>query len=146
MFEHMSPSEWLMYISEWNVEGGQSISNIRVTTKVAVNALLHSDSKVVGYGTAIMYNLATKTVKTVIFDDVAPELAMAVLQFLNNRPEEELLWRAMTALCRFSYASTEVPSLIKMIGPEPSNFKGVSERIDSIIEELDAKLSRVRLF
>ena len=57
-------------------------------------------TQVMSYGTAIMYNLATKTVKTVIFDDVAPELAMAVLQFLNSRPGEELLWRAMTAVCR----------------------------------------------
>ena len=47
---------------------------------------------------------------------------------------------------RFSYASAEVPSLIKMIGPEPSTFKGASERVDIIIEELEAKLSRVRLF
>ena len=47
---------------------------------------------------------------------------------------------------RFCYSSTEVPALIKMIGPEPAVFKGVSERIDNVIEEIDAKLSRVRLF
>ncbi|KAK7077715.1 Desumoylating isopeptidase 1, partial [Halocaridina rubra] len=145
MFEHLSPSEWLLYISEWQ-EGGQQASNIRVTTKVAVNALLHSNPKVQNYGTALMYNLGTKEVKTVVFDDVAPELAMAILQFFNSHPEEELLWRTMTALCRFCYSSTEVPALIKMIGPEPSVFKGVSERIDAVIEEIDAKLSRVRLF
>lgn len=52
------------------------------------------------YGTAIMYNLGTKEVKTVVFDDVAPELAMAILQFFSTHPPEELLWRAMTALCR----------------------------------------------
>ena len=45
MFEHLSPSEWLLYISEW-AENNQQISNIRVTTKVAVNALLHSNPKV----------------------------------------------------------------------------------------------------
>lgn len=45
MFEHLSPSEWLLYISEWN-DGTQQASNIRVTTKVAVNALLHSDQRV----------------------------------------------------------------------------------------------------
>jgi hypothetical protein len=33
-----------------------------------------------------------------------------------------------------------------MIGPEPSMFKGISERVDSVIEEINAKLSRVRLF
>ncbi|XP_066959039.1 uncharacterized protein [Macrobrachium rosenbergii] len=145
MFEHLSPSEWLLYISEWQ-DGSQQASNIRVTTKVAVNALLHSNSKVQDYGTALMYNLGTKEVKTVVFDDVAPELAMAILQFFNSHPPEELLWRTMTALCRFCYSSTEVPALIKMIGPEPSVFKGVSERIDNVIEEIDAKLSRVRLF
>jgi len=146
MFEHPSPSEWLLYISEWAAEGQPSVSNIRVTTKVAVNALLHPDPKVSGYGTAIMYNLGAKEVKTVIFDDVAPELAMAILQYLNARPGEELLWRALTALCRFCYSSSEVPSLIKMIGPEPSSFKGASARIDSVIEEIEVKLARVRLF
>lgn len=45
MFEHLSPSEWLLYISEWN-DGTQQASNIRVTTKVAVNALLHSNQMV----------------------------------------------------------------------------------------------------
>ncbi|XP_068222290.1 uncharacterized protein [Palaemon carinicauda] len=102
--------------------------------------------KVQEYGTALMYNLGTKEVKTVVFDDVTPELPMAILQFFNSHPPEELLWRTMTALCRFCYSSTEVPALIKMIGPEPSVFKGVSERIDNVIEEIDAKLSRVRLF
>nr|XP_053640138.1 uncharacterized protein LOC128694183 [Cherax quadricarinatus] len=145
MFEHLSPSEWLLYISEWQ-DGGQQASNIRVTTKVAVNALLHSNAKVQEYGSAIMYNLGTKEVKTVVFDDVAPELAMAILQFFNNHPPEELLWRTLTALCRFCYSSTEVPALIKMIGPEPGTFKGASERVDAVIEEIDAKLSRVRLF
>ncbi|KAF2361386.1 PPPDE putative peptidase domain [Trinorchestia longiramus] len=142
MFEHVSPSEWLLYISEWTLEGSQPISNIRVTTKVAVNALLHSSDRVQNYGTALMYNLGTKEVKTVVFDDVAPELAMAILQYFNTKPKEELLWRTMTALCRFCYASNEVPSLIKMIGPEPSTFKGMSERIDSVIEEITVKLSR----
>ncbi|XP_018023448.1 pollen-specific leucine-rich repeat extensin-like protein 2 isoform X1 [Hyalella azteca] len=146
MFEHLSPSEWLLYISEWTQESSMPISNIRVTTKVAVNALLHPSERVQNYGTALMYNLGTKEVKTVVFDDVAPELAMAILQFFNTKPKEELLWRTITALCRFCYASNEVPSLIKMIGPEPSMFKGISERVDSVIDEINAKLSRVRLF
>lgn len=50
-----------------------------------------------------MYNLGTKEVKTVVFDDVAPELAMAILQYLNSHPPEELLWRTMTALCRLVF-------------------------------------------
>ncbi|XP_050694155.1 uncharacterized protein LOC126984470 isoform X3 [Eriocheir sinensis] len=145
MFEHVSPSEWLLYISEWQ-DGSQPTSNIRVTTKVAVNALLNANPKCQEYGSAIMYNLGTKEVKTVVFDDVAPELAMAILQFFNAHPPEELLWRAMAALCRFTYSSTEVPALIKMIGPEPNTFRGASERVDALIDEIDAKLSRVRLF
>merc|ERR1719347_1003372 len=143
MFEHLSPSEWLLYISEWQ-EQGQHTSNIRVTTKVAVNAILHNNAQIQEYGTALMYNLGTKEVKTVVFDDVAPELAMAILQYLNGQHTEELLWRGLTALCRFCYSSTEVPALIKMIGPLPGAFKGASERIDNVIEEIDAKLSRVR--
>lgn len=47
-----------------------------------------------------MYNLGTKEVKTVVFDDVAPELAMAILQYFNCSPPEEYVWRVMTALCR----------------------------------------------
>jgi desumoylating isopeptidase 1 len=39
LFETNSASEWLLYISEWT-SGSMDLSNIRVTTKVAVNALL----------------------------------------------------------------------------------------------------------
>jgi hypothetical protein len=39
MFENLSSSEWLMYISEWTYNNQQT-SNIRVTTKVAVHSLL----------------------------------------------------------------------------------------------------------
>ncbi|RXG73993.1 hypothetical protein Avbf_00409 [Armadillidium vulgare] len=145
MFEHLSPSEWLLYISEWQ-EGTQQISNIRVTTKIAVNALLHSNPRVQEYGTALMYNLGTKEVKTVVFDDVAPELAMAILQYLNSTPPEEYVWRVITALCRFCYASSEVPALIKMIGPDPNTFKGMSERVDNVLEEINGKVNRVRAF
>lgn len=34
LFENTSSSEWLLYISEWESEG-QTLSNIRVTTKVS---------------------------------------------------------------------------------------------------------------
>ena len=36
--------------------------------------------------------------------------------------------------------------LVKMIGPDPTAYRGVSERIDNIIEEISIKLSRVRAF
>ena len=47
-----------------------------------------------------MYNLGTKEVKTVVFDDVAPELAMAILQFFNNNPNEEHIFRTISALSK----------------------------------------------
>ncbi len=54
-----------MYISEWT-SGGMELSNIRVTTKVAVNALLGDTPALREYGTAIMHNLGTKEVKAVV--------------------------------------------------------------------------------
>merc|ERR1712228_361352 len=67
LFETASASEWLLYISEWDAPGGGlPLSNIRVTTKVAVNALLGDTPALVDYGSALMSNLATKEV----FDDV----------------------------------------------------------------------------
>uniref|UniRef100_A0A0A9YE96 PPPDE peptidase domain-containing protein 2 n=1 Tax=Lygus hesperus TaxID=30085 RepID=A0A0A9YE96_LYGHE len=62
LFENLGSSEWLLYISEWNYNNNQ-ISNIRVTTKVAVNAILSEDEDMRDRGTAILYNLATKEVK-----------------------------------------------------------------------------------
>lgn len=65
MFETNSASEWLLYISEWPGKG-MELSNIRVTTKVAVNALLGDTPTLQDYGSAIMHNLATKEVKAVV--------------------------------------------------------------------------------
>lgn len=100
LFENTSPSEWLLYISEWQY-GNMPTSNIRASTKVAVHCLLAKDSQLQDYGTAFIHNLAGKDVKTVVFDDVAVELAMAILQFFNNQPSEEHLFRSMKALARF---------------------------------------------
>ena len=53
--------------SEWDAPGGGlPLSNIRVTTKVAVNALLGDTPPLVEYGSALMANLATKEVKAVV--------------------------------------------------------------------------------
>lgn len=100
LFENTSPSEWLLYISEWTYNN-MATSNIRASTKLAVHCLLAKDSQLQEYGTAFIHNIATKDVKTVVFDDVAVELAMAVLQFLNGSPTEEHLFRCMKALARF---------------------------------------------
>lgn len=65
MFENLSSSEWLLYISEWQHQN-QSISNIRVTTKVAVHSLLSNSDDLQIRGAAIIHNLACKEVKTVV--------------------------------------------------------------------------------
>lgn len=65
MFENLSSSEWLLYISEWQHQN-QSISNIRVTTKVAVHSLLSNSFELQTRGAAIIHNLACKEVKTVV--------------------------------------------------------------------------------
>lgn len=76
-----------------------------------------------------------------VFDDVAVELTMALLQFFNSKPSEELLFRCMKALAKFTQISAqEVPQLIQMIGPDPKTFKGTSERVDQFIDQISAKL------
>lgn len=137
LFENLSSSEWLLYISEWEFLG-QTISNIRVTTKVAVNALLSQDATLRDRGSAIVHNLACKEV----FDDVAVELTMALLQFFSlDVRDEELLFRCFKALHRFCQISQQdVPQLIQMIGPPPSQFRGTSERVDTLIQEIERKL------
>ncbi|RZB39139.1 hypothetical protein BDFB_013174 [Asbolus verrucosus] len=66
---------------------------------------------------------------------------MAVLQYFNSKPSEEHLFRCMKALSKFvQISSQEVPQLIQMIGPDPKSFKGTSERIDALIEQIIIKL------
>ncbi|CAG9857779.1 unnamed protein product [Phyllotreta striolata] len=140
MFENLSSSEWLLYISEWTYNNRQT-SNIRVTTKVAVHSLLADSTVLRDRGTAIVHNLACKEVKTVVFDDVAVELTMALLQFFDSRPPEEQLFRGLKALARFVRVSAqEIPQLVRMIGPDPRSFAGTSARVDAVIEEMAPKL------
>ncbi|XP_075231872.1 uncharacterized protein LOC142330480 isoform X10 [Lycorma delicatula] len=155
LFENLSSSEWMLYISEWQF-CNQNISNIRVTTKVAVNSLLSDNADLKDRGSAIVHNLACKEKMhqnknlrrllpagsiSKVFDDVAVELTMAILQFFNSNPPEEQLFRCMKALARFcQISSQDVPQLIQMIGPEPANFKGRSERVDNYITEISKKL------
>ena len=65
LFESTSSSEWLLYISEWAYDR-QTLSNARVTTKVAVSALLSPHTQIQDKGTAIMHNLASKEVKSAV--------------------------------------------------------------------------------
>lgn len=146
LFETGSASEWLLYISEWEAPGGGlPLSNIRVTTKVAVSALLGDTPKLVDYGAALMSNLATKE-GSAAFDDVCSELAMAILQFFQGKPPEEQVFRCMGALSKFCSINREVPQLVKMIGPEPSKFNGLSARVDEILGPLNSRLASVPMF
>ncbi|XP_063980851.1 uncharacterized protein LOC135164431 isoform X2 [Diachasmimorpha longicaudata] len=155
MFENLSSSEWLLYISEWQ-HNNQGISNIRVTTKVSVHSLLSDCPDLQARGTAIIHNLACKEKMnknkalrqllpkgsaSKVFDDVAVELTMALLQYFNGNPPEEQLFACMKALARFTQISgQEVPQLIQMIGPEPNKFRGISQRIDDMIDQVNKKL------
>jgi len=142
LFEHNSSAEWCLYISEWGRDS-LGLSNIRVTTKVAVNALLGDTPTLVEYGSALMHNLGTREV----FDDVCSELAMAILQFFQGKPAEEHVFRCLKAMNKFcTIAHRDVPQLVKMIGPEPSKFAGMSARCDEFIDILSAKLARVPMF
>lgn len=69
-----------MYISEWTHNNNQ-LSNIRVTTKVAVNALLSDDVDMQDRGSAIIFNLATKEVKTVVCIQIISYLSFLELHW-----------------------------------------------------------------
>ncbi|CAH3908697.1 unnamed protein product [Pieris brassicae] len=140
LFENTSSSEWLLYISEWEFKG-VALSNIRVTTKVCVQCMLSDQTDLREFGTALLYNIASKEVKTVVFDEVCVELAMAALQLTQYEPAEEHLWRTLTALARLAQHSSEVPQLIAIVGPDPSSYRGRSPRID---EQIDIIMKKVK--
>lgn len=139
LFENDNASEWLLYISEWQYNT-QSISNIRASTKVAVHCLLSACPRLKELGTALVHNLACKEVKTVVFDDVAVEISMALLQFFNSEPSEEHLFRTMKALAKFVNVSPDVPQFIQMIGPHPKTLRGKSDRINELIDLISKKV------
>lgn len=114
LFENTSSSEWLLYISEWNYNNSPT-SNIRAATKLTVHCLLATCPTLQDLGTALIHNLACKEVKTVVFDDVAIELTMAILQYFNSKPNEEYLFRTMKALARFVTVSFFIEFLILRI-------------------------------
>lgn len=82
-----------------------------------------------------------------MFDDVCTELAMAILQFFQGKPPEEQVYRCMKAMHKFCTIShRDVPQLVKMIGPEPSKFSGLSPRVDEYVSLISAKLAKVPMF
>ena len=79
----------------------------------------------------------------------SPKMMCANFHFalLQGKPDEEKVWRCMKALLKFcTIGSREVPQLVKMIGPEPSKFSGLSKRVDELIEPIMAKLASVPMF
>ena len=72
---------------------------------------------------------------------------MAILQFFQGKPPEEQVFRCLKAMNKFcTIAHRDVPQLVKMIGPEPSKFAGMSARCDEYIDILSAQLARVPMF
>lgn len=65
---------------------------------------------------------------------------MALLQFFQQQPDEERLFRAMKALSKFVFVSPDIPQLVQMIGPNPKDFKGKSARIDEMIDIISKKV------
>lgn len=66
---------------------------------------------------------------------------MAVLQFFNSKPDEDKVFRCMKALAKFIEVSPQdVSQLIQMIGPQPDKFRGVSERVDTLVSSIMARL------
>jgi hypothetical protein len=132
-----SSYDWLTYISEWE-EDGRPCSNSRVIVRAAVNALLSQKPETRDRGCALVFNLA---LKKELFDDIATELAMAVMQFLQSPLSEELVFQSLTSLYRFMCISyNEVPALLKMLGPDVDAFKGLSPRVDTVVEEIQVKM------
>ncbi|KAF9416929.1 hypothetical protein HW555_005845 [Spodoptera exigua] len=132
LFENVSASEWLLYISEWD-HNGQPLSNIRATTKVAVHSCLSSEPELRDVGTALMYNIATKE---------RFQVGKALRDMLpSGARSKELLWRATRALARFAAHSHDVPQLVAMVGPDPAAFRGTSPRVD---EQIDLIMKRIK--
>jgi hypothetical protein len=54
------------------------------------------------------------------------------------------VFRTLKAMSKFcTIAHREVPQLIKMIGPEPSKFSKMSDRVDQLIEAVNFRLASV---
>ena len=84
---------------------------------------------------------------TQVFDDVCTELAMAIMEFFQGKPNEDQVFRCLKALNKFcTIAHREVPQLVKMIGPDPAKFSGMSPRVDELIGAINARLATVPMF
>lgn len=139
MCSNVSSYDWLLYISEWSEEGGQSCNNARSTVRAAVHGLLTDRPVAQERSAGLMFNLA---LKEQLFDDTAAELSTAILQYLHGDIKEEQAFHCLTALLRFlSISYNDVPALIQMLGPDLNKFSGLSERVGKLVDEIQQKLS-----
>lgn len=135
---NVSSYDWLLYISEWSEEGGQSCNNAKATVRAVVQGLLCDRPAAQERAAALMFNLSLKE----LFDDTATELSTAILQYLHGDVKEEQAFYCLTALLRFLQISyNDVPALVKMLGPDLQKFSGASERVKKLIDEINLKLS-----
>lgn len=135
---NVSTYDWLLYISEWSEEGGQSCNNARATVRAAVHGLLCDRPAGQERAAALMFNLALKE----LFDETSTELSTAILQHLHSDLKEIQAFYCLTALLRFLQISyNDVPALVKMLGPDMQKFSGMSERVTKVVEEIQLKLS-----
>lgn len=76
-----SSFDWLMYISEWFESNGSPSSNSRVTTRAAVQCLLNQKLPTLSrLGLELIFNISLRE----LFEDIASELATALLQYLQD--------------------------------------------------------------
>ncbi|XP_017493006.1 PREDICTED: uncharacterized protein LOC108381110 [Rhagoletis zephyria] len=139
-----STFDWLLYISEWAEADGQGSSNSRVTVRAAVHTLLNEQlTTLQRNGIYLIYNLSLKEV----FEDVAIELSTAVLQYLHSDVPEDQALLCLTVISRFiAISATDVPALIKMLGPDLGKYKGKNGNIDKLIEEIETKVAKLPNF
>ncbi|KAI2796903.1 Desumoylating isopeptidase 1 [Blomia tropicalis] len=136
--------DWLLYISEWCESDGQPASNSRVTVRAAVHTLLNEQlTTLQRNGVNLIYNLSLKDV----FEDVAIELSTAVLQYLHSDVPVDQALLCMTVIQRFiEISATDVPALIKMLGPDLGKYKGKCPEMDKMIDEIESKVARLPAF
>lgn len=134
-----SSFDWLMYITEWADVDGIPTNNARVTTRAAVHTLLNDKlTTLQKTGVSLIQNLSLKE----LFEDYATELATALLQFLHGELQEDQTFSCLTSLNRFlSISTNEISALAKMLGPDLAKFKGKSERVDSLVDEINDKIN-----
>lgn len=137
---HVPGCEWLLYISEWQEDGGgrQVCSNAKVTVRAAVCGLQCGRRLAQELGAALVFNLTMRE----MFDDAAKQLTEAITQFLKSDVSEEQAYRCLAALYRLLRVSyNEVSAKVQKISPYLQNLAGSSERVNSLVTQIRNKVS-----